>query len=161
MGNAWVRIHDHQIREYNKAGGEVNQLVHQVAIETRRFARKFINHRTHRLSAGIQVNRPKPMGAWSIASTVFTRTKYALWVHEGTANNGYGYIVPKGGRYLVVPRDHKYSTKSGSTLRTVWRNGSRETRGDKPYFLATKVHGQRANPYLANGMSAAMRKVLG
>lgn len=159
-GNAWVRVHDHKVREYIKPGGDVNKMVHDVALETRRNARRyFIKNRTHRLAAGIQVNRPKQLGAWTIASTVFTRTKYALWVHEGTANNGYGYIVPKGSKYLVVPRNHETSTKSGSTLRAAWRDGSRETRGDKPYFLAKRVHGQRANPYLANGLSMAMAKL--
>jgi hypothetical protein len=153
--NAFIRVHDAKVQEYLQPGGEVNDLVHDVAKETRRYARGFIRSRSGELARRIQVNRPRQTGPWLIASLVFTRSHYALSVHEGTANNGAGYIYPTRHKYLTVPVNRR-SAQSGSTLKAAWRSGGRYTMNGKPYYSMLRVHGQKANPFLAKGLSAAM-----
>jgi hypothetical protein len=155
MANAFIRVHEHKVQEFVQPGGEVYNLVYDTAKTTRYLAIGHIKSRTYELARSIQVNRPHNKHTLKIASLVFTRAKHALWVHDGTANNGTGYIYPRNGKYLTVPRD-KRSTQSGSTLRRVWRNGSASSPGGKPYFRTTAVRGQRANPYLEKGLSEAM-----
>jgi hypothetical protein len=156
--NAFVRIHDAKVQEFLQPGGEVNELVHEVARDTRFFARGHIRNRTGELARMIQVNKPSQTGPWLVASLVFTRTKYALYVHEGTANNGAGYIYPKNHKYLTVPRDRR-STVSGSTLKRAWRSGGRYTMNQRPYYSMLRVHGQKANPFLQKGLHEAMARL--
>lgn len=158
--NAFVRVNDEAVQRYLRDGEAVGDLVHDTAKLTRYFARGHINSRTGELSRMIQVNRPSRSGTWETSSLVWTRTKYALWVHDGTAGNGAGYIYPKNGQYLTIPRGHETSTVSGGTLRKAWRNGGLVAFPDgKPYYTAERIHGQKANPYLEKGLSEAMAQI--
>lgn len=156
--NAFIRVHDAKVQEFIQPGGEVNDLVHSVALDTRFYARGFINNRSGELGARIQVNRPSQTGPWLISSLVFTRSHYALYVHEGTANNGAGYIYPTNHKYLTVPVNRR-SAVSGGNLKKQWRSGGRYTMSQKPYYSMLRVHGQKANPFLAKGLSAAMAEL--
>lgn len=158
--NVWVRVHEWRVQEYLQPGGEVYDLVHDVARDARFHARTYIHNRSGKLAAGIQVNRPSRTNGLAIASTVFTRTSYALYVHEGTANNGAGYIYPKNGKVLTIPRA-KGGSVSGGTLRKMWRGGKVASTEGKPYFTARRVHGQRANPFLRKGLRDAMAQLRG
>lgn len=161
-GNAWVRIHEHEVQEFINPGGEVYDEIHKVAKNTRRASWGYINSRTGKLKGMIQVNRPSRTGAFELRALVFTRTSYAIYVHEGTAGNGAGYITPKHGRYLAVPRHRQgpgTGNPSGGTLRRMWKNSQARKynkMGSKPYFTTEKIHGQKANPFLRKGMEDAM-----
>ncbi|UOK18345.1 hypothetical protein SEA_BRUHMOMENT_28 [Arthrobacter phage BruhMoment] len=154
--NAFVRIHEHKVQEFLEPGGEVNDLVHDISKLTKYFARGHIHNRTGTLGRMIQVNRPSRSGAFEIRGLVFTRTSYALYVHEGT-----GTIYAKNGRYLAVPRRRQGNPNlSGGTLRRMWKaSQARKTHkmsGGKPYFTTTHISGQRANPFLQKGLHEAM-----
>lgn len=155
-GNAWVRVHEHEVQEFLEPGGEVNKLIHDTAILTKYFAQGHINNRTGRLAEMIQVNRPSRSGAYEIRSLVFTRTSYAIYVHQGTDR-----IFAKNGAYLAVPRKRqKNPNLSGGTLRRMWKNSqarkNNKMTGSKPYFTTRSVAGQKPNPFLKKGLSEAM-----
>lgn len=154
--NRWVRIHEHEVQSFLLPGQPVNDLVDKTAHRTRTFARRHINDRTGTLSRMIQVNKPSRAGALELRSLVFTRTKYALYVHEGTPR-----IFPKHGKYLAVPRRRQGSPNySGGTLRKMWKNSQarkhNKMTGGKPYFTTKSISGQNANPFLKLGLSEAM-----
>ncbi|ALY10563.1 hypothetical protein FDH86_gp028 [Arthrobacter phage Tank] len=155
----FIRVHEHKVREFIQPGGEVYDLVYNTAKTTKYLAAEVhINSRSGELKRSLQVNRPHSRHTLGIASLVFTRAKHALWVHDGTANAGTGYIYPKNGKYLVVP-GKKGGSVRGGTLRKVWRNGSAEATGSKPYFTTLAVRGQKPNPYLEKALSEAMGRL--
>lgn len=158
-GNVFFRVHEHKVQEFLMPGQPVNNVVHRVALDSRRIARTMIHNRTGALSRGIQVNRPAPYGLLKISSLVFTRTKHAMWVHEGTKE-----IRPKKRRMLTVPKHAQMNglNLSGGTLRKQWRaSKGHDFPAGKPYFTARKIRGQRANPYLRVGMEVAIAKERG
>ncbi|QWY81324.1 hypothetical protein SEA_RIZWANA_27 [Arthrobacter phage Rizwana] len=152
----FIRVHEHKVREFIQPGGEVYDLVYNTARTTKYLAEAVhINSRSGELARSLQANRPHTKHTLAISSLVFTRAKHALWVHDGTANAGTGYIYPKHGKYLAVPRAKGGSVRGG-TLRRAWRNGKPETRGEKPYFTTLAVRGQKPNPYLEKALAEAM-----
>lgn len=155
-GNAFVRVHESAVQSFLLPGQPVDKLVHDTAILTKYFAQGHINNRTGTLSRMIQVNRPSRSGALETTSLVFTRTKYALYVHDGTSR-----IFPKHGKYLAVPRRRQGAPNlSGGTLRKMWKASKarkhNKMTGGKPYFTTRSVSGQKANPFLKLGLSEAM-----
>lgn len=154
-GNAFVRVHDWEVQSFMLPGQPVDKLVHDTAILTKYFAQGHINNRTGLLGRMIQANRPSRSGAFKNSATVFTRTSYALYVHEGT-----DAIFPTHGKYLTVPKENQGGplNLSGGTLRKMWRRsgGRQEYGGVRPYFTARHISGQRANPFLSKGLHEAM-----
>lgn len=163
--NVFYRVNDPAVKSFLLPGQPMDKDIHNTALATRQHARDRINSRTGTLARMIQVNRPSITGEYQNTALVFTRTTYALYVHEGTANNGVGYITPKHGKYLTIPRGHQTSTVSGGTLRKMYR--SKAGRAEllsaghkgKPYFTAVKIHGQAKNEFLKNGMEDAVAQV--
>lgn len=150
MASAFYRIHDANVHAYHEPGGAVYNLIDEVGIAAAEVARGFVGKRTGKLRSTIRSNRPKQEGGYSIAGLLYANAKHALWHHEGTYR-----IFPTHGKYLTIPRNHKHSTVSGGQLRKEWlAEGS--SRGAKPYFLATSIGGQKANPYLKDGIETAM-----
>lgn len=157
--NVFFRVHENKVQEYLMPGQAVNDMVYQTAVDARRIARLAIHNRTGTLARMIQVNRPARYGVYKISSLVFTRTKYALYVHEGTPT-----IFPKKRKVLTIPKHAQNNglNFSGSALRQQWRAGGVGTfPAGRPFFTAKSISGQRANPYLRIGMEAALAKQRG
>lgn len=159
-GNVFYRVNDPAVKSFLLPGQPMDKDIHDTAIWSRQFARDRINNRTGTLAKNIQVNRPVMTGEFKNTALVFTRTKYAMYVHEGT----YGPIYPKG-TYLTVPRHHKRAELGGEALRKMYRSksgkvelASRYGIDGTPFFLAKSVAGQAPNPYLKEGMKEAVAK---
>jgi hypothetical protein len=80
----------------------------------------------------------------NVVGRVGTNQKYALYVHEGTANDGAGYIYPKSSRFLVWPAKNNSGSgrrryKGGATANTVF---------------AKKVRGVKGRPFLRQALEA-------
>lgn len=147
----FYRIHDRNIHAMHAPGGPVYNLINSSGIAAAELARGYVGKRSLKLHNSIRANRPKQEGGFSIAALVYANAKHALWHHEGTHQ-----IFPKNGRYLTVPRGHQHSIQEGGKLRREWMASGRS--GPKPYFLARSVRGQKGNPYLKDGMEAALAR---
>lgn len=159
MGNAFIRVHEGAVQSFLLPGQPVDRLIHNTAQHARAFARDHINNRTGALALGIQVNQPTRTGPLTNSSLVWTRTKYALYVHEGT-----GRIFPKNGKMLTIPKNNYGigggGNPSGGSLRKAWRSGGRAEFPDgAPYFTRRSISGQKANPFLQKGLAEAMALV--
>jgi hypothetical protein len=82
--------------------------------------------------------------ASNVIGRVGTNMDYALYVHEGTANNGTGYIYPRRGRFLVWPATNNSGVgnrryKGGVTENKIW---------------AKKVRGVKGRPFLRQALEA-------
>lgn len=150
MASAFYRIHDANVHAYHAPGGPVYNMIAEVTEVGATLARDFVGKRSMKLHNSIRGNRPTQSGGYAIAGLLYANAKHAHWHHEGTLNRT---PKPKHGRYMTVPR--KWSKISGGQMRKDWlAEGS--SRGEKPYFLATSINGQKGNPYLKDGIETAM-----
>lgn len=148
----YIRVHEAAVSSYIMPGGEVSDLVNEVARNAQAFAKGYVNSRTGRLVSNIRMNYARPTSPLTTSSMVYANIKHAIWVHEGTGLTSGGFIYPNG-KYLVLPKDLGGSVSGGDLYRSRTRNGP------KLYFFAKKVRGQAANPYLAKGLRDAMRLI--
>lgn len=153
---AWTgvsyHIHDKNIHAMHLPGGPVYRMIDEDTFVAAEVARQLVGKRTLKLHNSIRANRPAQRGGYSIAGSVYANAKHALWHHEGTPR-----IYPKHGRYLTVPRGHEGTKISGGMLRRNWM-AEGKSRGAKPYFLARDISGQRANPYLKDGLRTSIAR---
>lgn len=156
-GPVRFRVHERQVGRYIMPGGEVDDLIWDVARSTRDIARATAPRRTGRLARSTRANRPKPTGLLRSAALVYNNAGHVLHVHDGTPP-----ITAKGKGWLTIPRANHAGgpiNPSGGELRRAWiKAGGYDGGGDKPYFTTRAVRGQSANPFLANALSAAMLK---
>lgn len=82
----------------------------------------------------------------SIVVRVGTNLYYGLYVHEGTANNGTGYIYPKNFNFLRFPSIN--NTGSGNRR---YRAGA-----TAKYTYAKRVRGVKARPFLRDALDNVM-----
>lgn len=82
----------------------------------------------------------------SIIVRVGTNVYYGLFVHEGTANNGTGYIYPKNFKFLRWP----VVNNSGSGNRR-YKAGATQK-----YAYAKRVRGVKARPFLKDALDNVM-----
>ncbi len=154
MASVFYRIHDANIHAFHQPGGEVYNLLNTSGIAAAELARQYVGKRSMKLHNTIQANRPNQTGGFTIATLVFANAKHAHWHHEGTLDRT---PLPKKGTYMTVPKRAYKGSVSGGALRAGWI-ASGSVRGNKPYFLATFVRGQKGNPYLKDGMEAALAR---
>lgn len=148
-GPIFYRVHEGAVLSFMDPGDVVDDLVWDVTRTARDLAILYAPVRTGRLKANIRASRPKRTGIYENAATVTANVGYALYVHDGT-----GRIYPKNGKYLTVPI--RVGSVSGADIRAQFASNRRagDSRG---YFLAKSVSGQRAQPFLAEALSTAMR----
>lgn len=141
------RVHEAAVLSFNAPGQPVyEEVVWKTAAFTRDFAKLEAPVRSGRLKASIRASRPRPFGAYQLASSISIAVKYGQWVVDGVP----GRIYPKRGKYLTVP--HVPGPLSGTQLKASGGAG----RG-KLYFLAKNgVRGQDANPFFENALKQAL-----
>ena len=130
----FFRVHEAAVQSFIEPGGEVHDLIHDVAKDAKAFSVQFAPMRTGKLKRNIYVGQPKRVAIYGLSSTVAANVRYALWVHQGTR----GPIRSKSGKKLKV-----VSFPSGGIS------------------FHKQVRGQTANPFLARGLRAAMARRLG
>jgi hypothetical protein len=106
-------------------------------------ARRLCPIDTARLKTSISYEMGTENGA--IIARVGTNVEYGLYIHEGTANKGTGYIYPKNARLLRFP----IVNKSGSGRRR-YKGGATQQ-----YAYAKRVKGIKPRPFLRDALSAA------
>lgn len=152
MASAFYRIHDKNIHLMHMPGEPVYNLINETAVVGAELARMYVGKRSGKLMRSIQANRPNQTGGYKIAALLFANAKHAHWHHEGTLDRT---PKPKKGRYMTVPR-FRGGSISGGQLRRDWMADGKG--GEKPYFLAKRISGQKGNPYLKDGIKTAMAR---
>ena len=92
------------------------------------------------VESGIVDNEP--------VARVGTNVSYALFVHDGTAGGGTGWIYPRRARVLRWPVTNNAYRSTG---------GNRRYRGGRTaaYAFAPRVRGMRPRPFLRDALPAA------
>jgi hypothetical protein len=150
------RVHERAVASYILPGGEVDDLLWDVARSTRDIAKTMAPKRTNKLARSTRANRPKPTGLLRSAALVYNNAGHVLHVHDGTPT-----ILAGKNSYLTIPRVNQGGplNLSGGMLRKQWIAGGGYRGGEpKPYFTTKAVSGQKANPFLANALGLAMAK---
>ena len=106
-------------------------------------ARRLCPIDTSRLKTSISYEMGTENGA--IIARVGTNVEYGLYIHEGTANKGTGYIYPKNARLLRFP----IVNKSGSGRRRYKAGATQQ------YAYAKRVKGIKPTPFLRDALTAA------
>lgn len=106
-------------------------------------ARRLCPADTGRLRQSISVE----MGSigQDVVARVGTNLQYGLYIHEGTADNGQGYIYPKNANVLRFP----VISKSGQGRRRYKAGATAQ------YAYAKRVRGIKGTPYLRDALSSA------
>lgn len=123
--------------------GPVYQDMRRRANKVTNLARRLAPVDTARLKTSISYE----MGTvgQSVIARVGTNVKYGLYIHEGTANAGTGYIYPKSARVLRFP----IINNSGSGRRRYKAGATQQ------YAYAKRVKGIKPQPFLRNALIAA------
>ena len=80
-----------------------------------------------------------------VVARVGTNVEYGLYIHEGTANKGTGYIYPKNAKFLRFP----IINNTGSGRRRYKAGATAQ------YAYAKRVRGIKPTPFLKDALSAA------
>lgn len=133
MADVEIVIYDSAIAAMSLPGGSVWKFAHQRRTRVERIAKSTAPVRTGDLRAGIYATF-EPAKPKNVIMEVHSGAGHSLWVHEGTKNNGLGYIRPRNAKRLILPAGY----------------------GHRRHSLK-KVHGQRANPWLRRALQEVMR----
>lgn len=156
----WLDIHEEAVQSYIRPGGEVNDLLNDVAKEVKRYSYLYVlggHVRSGRLLGGLYWNRAKdtgPLTAFSRAGSSAKHTRYFMDV-TGPIITGHPFmLVPKYRKAI----HHSPATKgAGSELFIAWNAAGRPKRG-RGFYRAQTVAGYKAHPFLQEGLAAALAK---
>lgn len=116
-------------------------------------ARGTAPRRTGQLAASHRYRGFLYRGRYKVGTRVENTAPHALWVHDGTT----GPILPKSGKYLIVPKSRGAVPVRGAIAMTRNLRGD-AVRAKSPYGLHRSVAGQRSQPWLREaGETVAFR----
>jgi hypothetical protein len=153
-----VDIHDHSVQAFIRAGGEVNNLIFDINQDTANYGKSFVakgHVRSGRLLKGIQPLRPHMTGVWEATGRTTSKARHTIFFHDGTT------AIITGHPHLVVPRNRGVAHTStrfsgaGAQLLHAFGNGKGKHKG---VFRPDAVRGQRAKPFLQEGLRYAFAK---
>ena len=124
-----------------------NEKAYQVA----RQARRNVPQRTGTLRRGIYARGSRSTGRRSATTTVNSKARHTLWVHEGTNGaTAKGYYIDAQGR----KRLRRLKLKPGGPASAGGRTTSAYKGQSFPTIRVRSVRGQRANRFLANALDS-------
>jgi hypothetical protein len=167
VGVGRADIHEEAVQSYIRAGGEVNDLLNVVAQGTAAYGKAYVaagHVRSGRLLKGIGWNRTKLTGIYTGQAIAYSSAKHTIFFHEGTRAEITGIRGP-----MVVPRSNRaahtnlYYAGAGAEKLAMWSrekaartaHGGKNMKG-KGVIRKDSVRGQRAKPFLTQGLSVSM-----
>lgn len=156
--NIRLDVHEEAVLSYIRPGGEVNDLLWEVARDTRDYGKVFVANghvRSGRLLGGIKAAHPQMTGPLQAASRASSAARHTIYFHDGTTGPIFGrphLVVPKR---RGVPHTNTAFSGAGAQLLSAFAKGKR---GSKGVWRPDAVRGQRAKPFLKDGLSFALRK---
>jgi len=161
----FLNIHEHAVRAYIDEGGEVSGLLNDVAQGTFRYSQRYIMNghmRSGRLYRGLWWNRSKLTGPLTGVARAGSSAKHTAYFHDGTASGGAGLIMH---RHMIVPKNrHAAHTNlafkgAGAEQLAKWKGrSSRQKKRGKGVWFLNSVRGQRAKPFLREGLAVSLAK---
>jgi hypothetical protein len=166
----FLDIHEEEVQAFIRPGGEVNDLLNDVARDAKLLARRYIltgkygsrhgmgHVRSGRLLGGIDHNRTKTTGPLTGYSRIYSAAKHTGYFMHGTT----GPITAKHGPYMLVPKkagamQRSPATKgAGHELYLAWVAGGKK-RGYRGFYRPTEVSGQKKKPFLEDAKRESMR----
>lgn len=125
--------------------GPVYQDIHRRGNAVLREARRLAPKDTGRLKQSMALEMRFAMN--KVVARVGSNLEYALYIHEGTANKGTGFIYPKKGKFLKFP----IVNNSGKGNRRYKAGATAQ------YAYAKRVRGIKPTPFLLNAIPAALK----
>ena len=139
-----VVVYESQIDAMFQPGGEGVRYANTQARDVASDARSLAPERSGELRRFIRAVPSRSTGKRSVRSSVRSAARHSLWVHEGTAGDGAGYIYPARKRAMKLP-------PGGPT----YHGGPSTSRHMGQKFKAMKlkkVRGQKGNPFLRQAL---------
>jgi hypothetical protein len=144
LGGITIKMSEDAIRDLGHSkSGLVWQDIVRRGNRVLNSARRRVPKDTGRLGNSITMELVEINGA--PGARIGTNLEYAIYVHEGTANNGAGFIYPKSGTYLRFP-----SVNNSGAGRRRYQGGSTAA-----YVYARRVRGVKGRPFLTDALADA------
>jgi hypothetical protein len=160
----FINVHEEAVQSYIREGGAAAGLLNNVTKGVKAYSVSYISAghvRSGRLVRSLWWNRSKLEGPLQGVARAGASAKHALWFHDGTAGGGTGWIA--GHPHMIVPKNrraaHTNLAFSGAGAQKLAEWGSRsvkqQARG-KGVMRRDLVRGQRAKPFLTEGLAASL-----
>ncbi|HCB59098.1 MAG TPA: hypothetical protein DEP82_14580 [Arthrobacter bacterium] len=153
----FLDIHDEAVQSFIREGGAVHALLNDVAKDTRDYAVTYISTKGHirsgRLLRGQFWNRAKLEGPLQGVARAGSSARHSVWFHDGT-----GSVISHPN--MLIPRDRRAAMTStafkgaGAEAMAAWKKED----GKKPVMYRGTVRGQKAKPFLTEGLAASLAK---
>lgn len=146
-------VNEAAVQSFIREGGAVADLLNDVAQDTWKHGRSVaLKHaRSKRLWGGIFWNRVRSEGPYQGVSLVGSSAKHTRYFHDGTSE-----IIHEK---MIVPvyrrKAHTNPAFKGAGSQTMAENASKKWKGTK---RKDRVRGQRAKPFLAEGLAYSLVK---
>ena len=161
----YLNISERGVRAFIDTGGEVNDLLNDVAQDTWKYSQVYISgghKRSGRLFRSLYWNRAKLEGPLQGVARAGASARHSLYFHDGTASGGAGMIMHNK---MIVPKNphaanHNAAFKgAGAEQLAKWkgRSSKQKARG-KGVSFKNAVRGQRAKPFLKEGLAVSLAK---
>lgn len=159
----FLNIHEEAVQSYIREGGEVSNLLNDVAKDTKDYSVRFIikggHVRSGRLKRGQWWNRAKLVGPLQGVARAGSSARHTLYFHDGTA------AIINGRPHMVVPKDRRaahnntaYSGAGAEKLAMFSKKSSAQQKAGKGVMRKDTVRGQRAKPFLTLGLASSLAK---
>lgn len=157
----YLNVNERAVRAYIDEGGEVSGLLNDVAQGTFHYSQRYISNghiRSGRLFRGLWWNRSKLTGPLTGVARAGSSAKHTMYFHDGVA----GMIVHPN---MIIPKNrHAAHTNlafkgAGAEQLAKWKGRSaRQQKRGRGVTFKNAVRGQRAKPFLREGLAVSLAK---
>lgn len=148
-------IHEEAVQSYIRTGGEVADLLDDVARGVKRYSERFISnghYRSGRLYRGLFFNKTKAEGPLQGFSRAGSSARHTEHFYFGTAGNGAGYISHPN---MIVPKNRN-AAHTNLAFKGAGAEQLAQARGNREVTKQSKVRGQRGKPFLEQGLAVSL-----
>lgn len=156
----FLNIHESAVQSFIRPGGSVNDLLNDVARDTKLSSMLYISDghiRSGRLLRGLFWNRAKLEGPLQGVARAGSSARHTLYFHEGTAEIVHpNMIVPKN-RHAALTNLAFRGAGAEQLAKWKGRTAKQQARG-RGITFRNSVRGQRAKPFLTEGLASSLAK---
>lgn len=153
-------VHEEAVQSYIRPGGAVNKLLNDVAKGVKEYSSTYISARhvrSGRLLRGLFWNQVKLDGPLQGYSRAGSSARHTLYFHDGTSEITAPYmIIPHNRR---APNTSTAFSGAGAEELAGWKAaGGKKGGGKRPVSYRNSVRGQKAKPFLTEGLAVSLAK---